>query len=643
MPFSLRTLFSITCVQRCVLALSFGASMPLLDAAITNVQLQTSVPSPQLLGTVIQLTASGQDSNLGILSYKFEVEAPGATSFSLLEDFDVINTFTWVPNYSEGIYQLRVTVRDYKAGTSAQTVVPFTVQPLVTGTLPVVVPTSNPLVALFGAPNCPAGSTMAVVFQLEGSSVQTSTDARSCHPGSENFYIGGMMASSTYSMHAVVTTGNSVTESSTVSFTTGVVPASLTIATSSVPVSPEPGTDTSSDIVLSGYSSSPEFPVATDLNGNLLWYYVGNLQLVRPVPGGTFLAFPDGFGTGTGTWPGISRRQILREFDVAGNIVRETNADRVYEQLQALGLSDPLSYFNHDAIRLANGETIVIGEVQRIYPAGTQGSKTSIDIIGDAVITLDNNFQVLNYWNAFDHVCASKDCLHINAAGDYNCVQNATTGVTPQGCPEKLLSSPANDWLHMNSLQYLTADGDILASLRSQNAIVKIDYENGTGTGDILWVLGPNGSFTLQGTLGEPYPWFSGQHNASFLDAGETTLIVFDNGTTRHEMYGGDSRGQVWSVNQTNMTAQLVFNADLGVYSGALGSAELLENGDYNFFAGDVFASSSYGAYEVQSTEFAPSGTVQYQYQANGEAFSYRGWRLQSLYQSTLNGVGGPE
>jgi hypothetical protein len=326
---------------------------------------------------------------------------------------------------------------------------------------------------------------------------------------------------------------------------------------------------------------------------------------------------------------------------LAGNSIRETNCDRVYEQLQALGLTDPLGRFNHDAIRMSNGQTMVLGDVQRIFPAGTQGSTAPIDIIGGIIVVLDQNFQVLRYWNAFDHDCFGTGCININSPGDETCATNSR-GITPGGCPPALLQSPANDWIHANSLEYLTLDGDLLVSLRNQNWIVKVDYNNASGTGDIVWRLGLGGDFTLTpgSTVGDPFPWFSGQHNPSFINNGEQTLVVFDNGATRHMLYGGNSRGQVWNVNPTNLTASLQLNADLGAFAPALGSAQILLNGDYMFFAGNIPIAK--GKTEIQSIEFTPTGTNDYQFQGLGSSRAYRAWRLPDLYHSTLNGSGGP-
>jgi hypothetical protein len=195
--------------------------------------------------------------------------------------------------------------------------------------------------------------------------------------------------------------------------------------------------------------------------------------------------------------------------------------------------------------------------------------------------------------------------------------------------------------LHANSLEYLPSDGDLLVSLRDQNWVVKIDWENGTGTGGILWRLGVDGNFTPEGVTGVTYPWFSGQHDAGFVDNAETTFMVFDDGTTRvAQAGGGDSRGQIWNINQTTLEATLVLNQDLGEYSPSLGSAQLIENGDYMFLSGNIMIGKD--TVEAQNLEYTPTGTNVFTLQSVGPAPSYRGWRMTSLYNSTYNGSSGP-
>ena len=107
--------------------------------------------------------------------------------------------------------------------------------------------------------------------------------------------------------------------------------------------------------------------------------------------------------------------------------------------------------------------------------------------------------------------------------------------------------------------------------------VYKIAYANGAGDGHVIWKLGKDGDFRWVSS--DPYPWFSHQHDAKFDYAG--VISLFDNGNTRVSQMGGNSRGQVLAIDESNMTITPVINADLGGYSLALGAAQRLSNGNY--------------------------------------------------------------
>lgn len=552
----------------------------------------------------------------------------GGSDFHLLRDFSLANTLQWTPNFKEGSYQMQVTARDYLAVESSQAVATFVVTSLVVGSQPAVVPATYPLVALFSAPSCPTNSSMHVGFELSGSTQMNYTDFRPCHPPtSMNFYIAGMMANSTYNMHYEVETGTTIVpDSNILPFTTGAIPVSK-MAVTSVPVPPTSQSAVSSGILFTGYGIEPNsalvYPAATDLSGNVLWYYPGFAQITRLVTdntagGTTILLDTNGPGTGTGPFGTTTQQQVMQEIDLAGNVVHQTNADRVSEQLVAMG-TDPIGNFHHEITRLPNGETLAFGSVQRIYPAGTQGSTGPVDILGLMIVILDQNWQVVWYWDAFDHAAGGTQ-LDIN--------RPATLGETctaaSLGCPPVLLSSPANDWLHGNSGQY-EPDGSLLVSLRDQDWVIKIDYNNGQGTNNILWRLGVGGDFTINSS--DPYPWFSGQHDAEFQYGGTQVFTVFDDGNTRITQNPGEhSRCQSYNIDQTALTASLLLNANLGVYSLGLGSVQVLPNGNYTCDAGYISLKTPY----QQSIEVTPNAAVAYKFQ--GQAASYRAWRMPSLY-----------
>jgi hypothetical protein len=75
-----------------------------------------------------------------------------------------------------------------------------------------------------------------------------------------------------------------------------------------------------------------------------------------------------------------------------------------------------------------------------------------------------------------------------------------------------------------------------------------------------------------------------------------------------------------------------ILNADLGVYSGALGSAQLLPDGNYHFDAGFLLSTDANGnpLYNALSLEVDLSGHIDYGIQFN--TLEYRTFRMPNLY-----------
>ncbi len=85
-----------------------------------------------------------------------------------------------------------------------------------------------------------------------------------------------------------------------------------------------------------------------------------------------------------------------------------------------------------------------------------------------------------------------------------------------------------------------------------------------------------------------------------------------------------NSRGQVIHLDEQNRVADLILNADLGHCCGALGSAQVLPNGDYHFNLGVLVGSVSI------ALEVNPSGRPIYELRV--AAPEYRSFRLRDLY-----------
>ncbi len=553
--------------------------------------------------------------------YQFSA-APDGGIFHIVRDFSPDNTFTWTP-MQEGAYDIQVTVKDgYHTTETTSALASDEARSRVTGSQAVVTPTANPLVALYSVPPSSAESVF-VQFAMAGDAPDwRNTDSRAIVPGkSTNVFIAGMLPDTTYEMRHVFSDG---TGSAPVSFTTGNIPANVTIPAFTVSQPLDPGSDLNQDMIFHQLiQATPETPPlwATDLSGRPTWFYdlnTSGLSLAKIgqslVPGGTLLL--DGVDRYT---PIPTAPNVLREIDLAGNSVRETNLAALNAQLAAIGY-EPVHAFHHDVQRLADGTTVALAYTER--PIDVNGTPTNY--VGEMVVVLDADFQLKWAWDAFDHLDVNRGPIlgEVTLPGSPE-----PTGVVP------LL--PAVDWLHVNAVAPSPSDGNLILSLRHQDWVIKIDYRNGAGDGHVVWRLGAGGDFALNSA--DPTAWFSHQHNAHYID--DHTLILFDNGNTRRATDPtANSRGQVWALDETNMVATPVLNADLGNYSFRLGSAQRLSNGNYSFMSG----SQGLGPPPTQigqTIEVLPDGTPSYVLEFN--APEYRSYRVRTLYEGTDDALSG--
>ncbi len=101
-------------------------------------------------------------------------------------------------------------------------------------------------------------------------------------------------------------------------------------------------------------------------------------------------------------------------------------------------------------------------------------------------------------------------------------------------------------------------------------------------------------------------------------------MVVFDDGNVRcneGKVKGCESRGQLYELDEQHHTATLLLNVNLGQFWQALGSAEVLPNGNFTFTGG--FAAPSV------ETEVMPDGTKVYELETT--AAEYRSYQLTGM------------
>jgi len=180
--------------------------------------------------------------------------------------------------------------------------------------------------------------------------------------------------------------------------------------------------------------------------------------------------------------------------------------------------------------------------------------------------------------------------------------------------------------------------------------VFKVNFANGSGDGHIIWKLGngpiggPGGAplptFTLYtiGTGGPDlgYPYFSHQHDSEIELGGLQfngfrVLTLFDDGNTRQAQYNPNahSRCQILALDEPALVANLNTNGDVGSYSFALGSAQLLLNGDVHCDSGILGGLGSPNPL-TESVELDQSGN--FVYKMDAAETSYRTFRMHDLY-----------
>src|SRR5262249_25475463 len=153
-----------------------------------------------------------------------------------------------------------------------------------------------------------------------------------------------------------------------------------------------PGIELLDTIVFAPTNKATE--VATDLDGNPIWYYdPGAAQGDSPytcklLSNGHFLISI--FSSLVGSF-------VLREIDLAGNTIRELNYNDLNTSLAAAGFDLVQNGFHHDFIPMDNGHVIVLVSTNKDF-TNLPGYPGTISVIGDAIVDLDPNFNPVWVW-----------------------------------------------------------------------------------------------------------------------------------------------------------------------------------------------------------------------------------------------------
>lgn len=101
--------------------------------------------------------------------------------------------------------------------------------------------------------------------------------------------------------------------------------------------------------------------------------------------------------------------------------------------------------------------------------------------------------------------------------------------------PRQPINLEAEDWLHLNGIDYDEKDDAFLVSGRDQSAVVKVSRERG----EVVWILGNHEQWRdpwrqlLLDPVGEPFDWAWGQHAPEIHPEDNGRVLIYDNGNHR--------------------------------------------------------------------------------------------------------------
>lgn len=595
--------------NKCV---SAGALVVLLVAL-------TGCASSSLTGNsaIEQITPSSAVLSLGQkLQFNALVNVPNASSFLWEVNGVVGGTPATGTITSSGVYTAPTTNTTAQIQISIQSQKPSATVAIFDPSQPtpgVVASTQNPLVASYTVV-IPMGASAQVQFGPDTTYGLNTSTVTSETGETATIYVAGMRASTTYHMQAVTTLANGTQiNDADHTFQTGAIPtANIPIITTTLTGNgaPSPGIELLS--LIQQTDATALSAVATDLAGNVVWYYALNGGYVDPIktlPNGHMLMLTAGGVTSTGQTTGPSD---IREIDLAGNIIYRVTVDQINQSLSSI-VPYQCQSLNHDVLKLPNGHYIAIATI--IEPVNNvSGVPNGTAVAGNALIDWDPVQGAVAWtWSTFDHLSPSR---------------------APYGI---------SDWTHGNALFYSSSDGNLIFSMRNQNWIVKLNYQDGAGDGTILWRFGPGGDFTLPAGQA-PIEWNYGQHDVTIQSPntdGTFKLMFFNNGNNRLVDSNNDVCGTpgfiacyssvpIFQVDENTKTANVLWETNLAPrYSVCCGDALILPNNNIEYDIADDVNILDSSTIEEVTQEASPQ--VIWRMFVQG-VIAYRGYRIPSLY-----------
>lgn len=268
------------------------------------------------------------------------------------------------------------------------------------------------------------------------------------------------------------------------------------------------------------------------------------------------------------------------EMDLAGNVVRTFYASGRPQGPVEGAIPIPAASLHHQPHQMPNGNFLAMTAnarmVDNYYTSETDpdAPRATQPVVGDNFVEFTPEGEIVWSWDTFDHLDVHRWSYHLLEPYWHN-----------RGFPDHL------DWTHGNGITYVPEDDSVIASLRHQDALIKVDRRSG----EIVWILGDHANWRppQSARLLEPaheLRWHYHGHNPRVTEDG--TIVMYDNGLCRAQPYAPQApphqcftRAIEYEVDEAGRTVREVWTSSDDddpdrVISWAMGDAHRLPNGN---------------------------------------------------------------
>ena len=232
------------------------------------------------------------------------------------------------------------------------------------------------------------------------------------------------------------------------------------------------------------------------------------------------------------------RNGVGYEIDMLGNVVHQWHATGTKKEVDATSIPVKTDTFHHDLVEMPSGNLLTISSEIRGYdnyvtsPSDPTPKTEQTHLVGDVLVEFTREGEIVREVSLLDIL----DPYRIGSAPSFS-------GEFWQEVYKGVFDGALLDWGHTNSVIFDEEQNAFIASVRRQDAVIKLDAKSG----ELIWILGNHARWNApwQSKLLKPVGdvvWPNHGHAVELTP--DRTYLMYDNGSSRE---GADHKSKRYS------------------------------------------------------------------------------------------------